>query len=528
MTFSSSLKLLVLLAVPAAGVGLYAHSREQGFCCPLLALANWSKPAPCACCCETPSGEELVAAFAEGKDAGGSDCPMFGGTPQRNLVNLIDKNVPTMWSVEEGKEKNIKWIAKLGDKAFGGPVIANGKIYVGTSNGAPRDPKIKGYRAVLMAFNEADGKFLWQIVHQSPQTPTFKMGLSEGLCSTPVVEGDGIFYVTPGCEVVRATPEGKIVWKYDMLKELKVHPFHLSNCSPLIAGDLLMLMTSNGREDNGALPSPKAPSFIAVNKNTGKLAWQSSLPGENILEGQWSNPALAVVAGKPQVIFPGGDGVLYSFEPETGKLIWKFNAHSVRPKEGEPAPYFVATPVIHGDRLYIGMGVGPDLGNPTKTAHFLCIDITKTGDASPKNLNAKDPANKGSALVWSFGGPIEPRPKTGLTTYFTPSINTCAVHDGLVYAVEERGVFHCADAKTGERYWTEDLKTNTWSSPYYVDGKVYMGCQDGSVFIFAHGKNKKLLNTIDHFESIDVPPVVANGVLYIATRSKLIAIAEKK
>ena len=39
------------------------------------------------------------------------DWPLFGGTPSRNMVNLIDKNVPTEWSVEEGKEKNIKWKA---------------------------------------------------------------------------------------------------------------------------------------------------------------------------------------------------------------------------------------------------------------------------------------------------------------------------------------------------------------------------------------------------------------------------------
>src|SRR5262245_52679727 len=57
--------------------------------------------------------------------------PMFGGTPQRNMVNLVDKNIPTMWNIEEGKKKNIKWIADLGNQSHGGPVIANGVVYVG-------------------------------------------------------------------------------------------------------------------------------------------------------------------------------------------------------------------------------------------------------------------------------------------------------------------------------------------------------------------------------------------------------------
>jgi hypothetical protein len=110
--------------------------------------------------------------------------------------------------------------------------------------------------------------------------------------------------------------------------------------------------------------------------------------------------------------------------------------------------------------------------------------------------------------------------------------NMIDVFEGLrtikVFAAEERGFLHCLDAKTGEHYWKDDLKTSVWGSPYYVDGKVMIGCQDGSLFVFAHGKTKKLINTIDHLETIEGTPVVANGVLYIATRTKLIAIVEKK
>src|ERR1700730_7183073 len=91
--------------------------------------------------------------------------PMFGGTVQRNMVNTVEKNVPTAWDVRSGK--NIKWVAELGSKAYGGPVIAGGKIFIGTNNMKPRDPQhIKDGQpidmGVVMAFNEADGKFLWQ------------------------------------------------------------------------------------------------------------------------------------------------------------------------------------------------------------------------------------------------------------------------------------------------------------------------------------------------------------------------------
>jgi outer membrane protein assembly factor BamB len=458
------------------------------------------------------------------------DWLMFGGTPQRNMVNLVDKNIPTDWSVEKDKSKNIKWIVDLGDETLAEPVVANGMILIGGNNSHPRDPKLKGRRAVLLAFTEADGKFLWQIVHDVlPVGPVMYMSRFRGLFSTPVVEADSIFYVTPTAEVVCAGTNGKVVWKYDSAKELKVQPFDAAGCSPLIVGDLLMIATGHARDSFGPLPATTAPSFIALNKKTGKLIWKSSLPGKNIFEVQWANPALAVVDGKPQVIFPGGDGVLYSFEPETGKLIWKFDAILTRPKLGAaPVNYFIATPAVVGDKLYIGMGVAPELGTAPKSSYLFCVDLRKVGDVSPKSYDPADAANRDSALVWAYGGQIEPRPKIGPFVRFSSTLSTCAVHDGLVYAVEERGFLHCLDAKTGQRYWMDDLKTAVWSSPYCVDGKVLLACQDGAFFIYAHGKTKKQIASIDMEETVNSSPVVANGVLYIATRHRLIAVAEKK
>ena len=65
--------------------------------------------------------------------------PMYGGTNQRNMANTTDKNIPESWAVGG---KNIKWAIDLGTESYSGPVIAGGKIFVGTNNGKPRDPKI--------------------------------------------------------------------------------------------------------------------------------------------------------------------------------------------------------------------------------------------------------------------------------------------------------------------------------------------------------------------------------------------------
>jgi outer membrane protein assembly factor BamB len=471
-----------------------------------------------------------VAEFALDPEPGDPAWPMFGGTVRRNMVNLTARGVPTEWSVEDGKIQNVKWSAELGTKAYGGPVIADGKVFFGTNNANPRDPKVKGpNKAVLMCFDAAGGKFLWQAVHEIPADALFNLGRAYGLCSTPCVEGKRHYYLTPGCEVVCGENDtGKVVWRYDLMAKQKVVPTHLGASSPLVVDDLVMVVTGNGIDEGGAVASPKAPSFIALRKDTGEPAWQSNLPGENIIEGQWSNPAVAVVGGKKQVIFPGGDCWLYSFEPTTGKLIWKCNCNPLR--RDDFTPYIVATPVVHEGRCYVGLGCCPDsvVEGKVKYSYFLCLDVTGSGDVSPKNFDAKDPANKGSALVWAYGGPIEPPPKKGRRNRFGKTLSTCAVHDGLVYIAEDRGYLHCLDAKTGQHYWEDDLKTGIWGSPYYVDGKVYLGNEDGDVVIYRHGKELKVLNKVEMGEGIHSTPAVAGGVLYLSTWSKLYAIAPEK
>src|SRR5262249_44749838 len=219
----------------------------------------------------------------------------------RNLVNTIDKNIPSEWSIQEGAAKNIKWSAKIGTMRTGyvAPAISGGKVFLATNNTVPSDPKVTGKKAVLKCFRESDGQFLWQIVHD-PAPPEVAEGAGgssadDGLLSTPFVDGDKLYYVTPGAEIVCADTDGKVAWRYDMLKELKVFPCYCSSCSPLVVGDRVFVVTGNGADSHdGKVPSPDAPSFAAFDKKSGKLLWSSNLPGKGILEGQWTSPAYTV------------------------------------------------------------------------------------------------------------------------------------------------------------------------------------------------------------------------------------------
>jgi outer membrane protein assembly factor BamB len=313
--------------------------------------------------------------------------------PTRNMVNLIERDLPTHWSAApDEKPKNIKWSIDLGTKTFGSPVVADGRIFVATNNGRPRDKAVKGKKAVLMALRESDGKFLWQIAHDCPDCSVYCPGDAHLLMCTPTVDGERIYYATPVGEIIcAACANGKILWRHHALKDLKEPPSYRCAASPLVFGDLVFVTNGNGVDEGDQLVAPKAPCFLALNKQTGKVVWESRLASANIIVGQWSSPTVAVVNGSPQVIYAGGDGVIYGFEPATGKLLWQCDCLPTRKKREPFGPidnYFVGNPVVVGTRLYIGMGVHPDHQHTPRASWFLCLNLGLRGDVSLKSYDA--------------------------------------------------------------------------------------------------------------------------------------------
>src|SRR5204863_986056 len=71
----------------------------------------------------------VISAFAI-SDPGTGDWPMWGGTPDRNMVSSA-KGLPTEWDIKT--KKNVKWMAELGSQSYGNPVVAGGMVFVGTN-----------------------------------------------------------------------------------------------------------------------------------------------------------------------------------------------------------------------------------------------------------------------------------------------------------------------------------------------------------------------------------------------------------
>lgn len=313
--------------------------------------------------------------------------------------------------------------------------------------------------------------------------------------------------------------DADVVWRLDMPNQLGVFPHVMSNCSPVAWGDVLFVGTSNGvDESHHRVPAPDAPSFLALDKLTGEVLWSDASPGERILHGQWSSPAVAVLGGVPQVIFAGGDGWVYSFradqwdrEAKRPIRLWQFDCN---PKESKlivggrgTRNTLVATPVIHEGLVYMATGDDPEHGEGD--GHLWCIDPTRRGDVSPQLVRrmvdgqafvvpprrvtgmvreegefAVD--NPNSAAVWQYAR--QDRNGDGKMEFdetMHRAIATAVVKDGLLFIPDYSGLLHCLDARTGKCHWTSDLRAACLSSPLVVGDRVVVCDEDGDVAVFA-------------------------------------------
>ena len=488
-----------------------------------------------------------------------NDQPQAGQRKSRNMVST-ETGLPSGFDsgtrnksdgIDLPAGSGVKWVAPLGDASYGSPVVAGGRVFVGTNNGDPRDPRMQGDRGVLMCFAEKSGELLWQLC--LPKLTKIKWADWQyiGITSPPTVEGDRAYLVSNRGEVMCLdvhgmsggnrgpfTDEGRlmaddgekplvpgpkdadILWLYDMPAELGVTPHNGSNCSILLRGDLLYVCTSQGVDwTHDHVPNPAAPSLVVLDKNTGKLVARDDFRiGPDITHGSWSSPALGEVHGQPLGFFASGSGWLYAFKPldaaspgsKPGLLqnVWRLNGHPLARTQAAPPPdhqhdstsyQVTAMPVFYKNRVYVTFT--QEAFHGMKLGRTVCIDATKAGDISR------------SGTLWSYE-------KIG------SSVSTLAIADGLVYAAGFDGRLHCLDAETGKCYWIHEAGGQVWGSPLVADGKVYLGSGKKILWVLAAGKELKVINRIHMHDAVYTTPTAANGVLYVVTNRHLYAVGK--
>lgn len=490
-----------------------------------------------------------------------ADHPQWGQRFTRNMVSS-EVGLPDRFDPATGE--NVKWSAALGTQCYATPVVAGGKVLIGTNNGEPRDARHQGDRGVLMCFDESDGTLVWQLVVPKLSEDIYLDWPEAGICSPATVEGDRVYTVTNRDEVVcldlhgmsngndgpfqaegrHASPpedpaaevgplDADILWLLDLRTAAGVHPHDSSHSGILLDGRYLYLNTNNGvNSKHDAVAAPEAPALVVVDKTTGRLIAQE---GEHIsrrlVHGTWSAPVLAETKGRRQIIFGGPDGTVYGFEALTPtssepaaatadsnavpslRCLWRFDCDPTAPKENiqkymgnrkESASNIKSTPVLDHDRIYVT--VGGDIWWGKREAWLKCIDVAKAmaqgGDVTE------------TAQLWSQ--PLQRH-----------CVSTPSVDDGLVYVADCAGRVRCLDAATGREYWVHDARGEIWASTLVADGKVFIGTRKGDFWVLAAGKERRILSSVRLESGVIGTAVAANGTLLVSTMTRLFAVSNR-
>lgn len=469
---------------------------------------------------------------------------------------------PRTGAIDPATTRNVRWTAKIGPVCYGTPVVAEGRVLVGTNETAfTNRPELAGDRGVLQCRDEETGELVWEL--NCPKRWDVKYGdwHNVGISSPPSVENGKAYLVTNRCEVVcldmnglangndgpfqdegRHCVEGEtppitphpqdadILWLTDLVTECGVRPHNASNSRVLIDGDLLYVCTSNGVDwTHTVVTAPDAPTLVCLDKSTGRILARDDFKlGGDIVHGQWSSPTLGVVGGR-KVIFQGtGTGRLFACEAMTNaeaatarasaarasgevmslRNVWVFCGDPQAQTDAGPPPpdhqhdttsyEVVANSVVGEGQLFVVFT--QELYHNLPSGWLLCLDTTLTGDTTRRG-----------GLLWAYRG-------------MTSSGSTVAVTSERLYVADGGGTLHCLDVRTGHCHWKHKMNGAVWGSPLVADGKVFIGTLRREFHVVRESERYEPLAHVRLPDQLATTPTAANGRLYLGVFGTLYCI----
>jgi len=393
--------------------------------------------------------------------------PQWRG-PSLNGVSL-ERGLPVTWS----KTENIEWTLELPAWSGSTPIVWDDRIFLNSADGDTLS---------LWAVDRARGTVLWTRPLSGGNRRMQKQNMSS---PSPVTDGRHVWAMT-GTGVLKAFDfEGQEIWTRDIQRDYGRFGLNWGYASsPLLHDDALYVQVLHGMRTDD-------PSYLLrIDKSSGRTVWRVERPTNARFESPdaYTTPALLQYGDTTEIVVTGGD-VVTGHDPSDGTELWR--ADGLNPRNNG-SYRIVASPVVHGDMIFA----------PSRERPLLALKPGGRGDVTD------------SHVIWSFNnGPDVPTPVTD-GTYF--------------YAINDRGIMWCLDAKTGEEiYGRQRLPPATYSgSPVLADGKIYITNEDGVTVVVQAGPTFAVLAENDFGEYTLSSPAVADGRLYIRTDSFLYAIRE--
>ena len=366
------------------------------------------------------------------------------------------RNFPKNWS----SRNNIIWKTALPGRGHSSPIHDGKDIWVTTAletpateeekkerlkenNGLPTVTVLSKLSLRALKINPTSGEILRDIEVFKKNRPQWVHKLNSYASPSPLID-DGRLFLHFGAygNACIDSESGKIIWKNNE-KRLWVMHENGPGSSPVLWKNL-MIFHLDGSDNQ---------SIVALQKDTGKIAWQTTRSGEMRENPQfqksYSTPIIEKFNGQSGLISCAADWV-YGYNPENGKELWKI-------KYGILGFSNVARPVVDHGMIFL-------------STCFMKAEIHAyqyEGLVTPK-------------LAWKMtkGAPKMPSP--------------ILVGDQL-YIVNDGGILSCVNAKTGELDWRERLDGEFSASPTFANGLLYLSDRAGKTTVIRPGKSLQII-----------------------------------
>jgi outer membrane protein assembly factor BamB len=394
--------------------------------------------------------------------------PQWRG-PSLNGIST-ESNLPVKWT----KTENIAWKLPLPAWSGSTPIVWGDRIFLNVAeNGS----------LFLWAVDRTKGEAIWKRHLSDGDHREQKQNMST---PSPVTDGTSVWVMT-GTGILKAFDfAGKELWTRDIQKEYGRFGLNWGyGSSPMLYEDSLFVQVLHGMKTDD-------PSYVLrISKTNGRTIWRQERPTTARMESpdSYTTPTIVRNGNDLELVITGGDAVT-GHDVNTGKELWR--ANSLNPTN-DGSYRIVASPVVHGNLIIA----------PSRERPMLVMRPGGRGDVAK------------SHIMWEFqNGPDVPTPVT----------------DGAyVYAVNDRGIMWCLDAKTGkEIYGKMRLRPSTYSGSFTLaDGKLYITNEDGLTTVVRAGPKFEILAENDFDDYTLSSPAVSDGQIFIRTTGALWAIGQR-
>jgi len=430
-----------------------------------------------------------------------------------------------------GPAKNVIWKTAL-PAGHSSPVLTKDRIFV---------TAFDKEKLLVICLDRASGKILWQ--KEVPRTQTGRLQNVNGPASpSPVTDGSNVYVFFQDYGMLSYDVNGKLRWK------VPLGPFNMFygfGASPILVDDKVILPVDQD--------SPSS-YLIAIDKNSGHVRWKVERP---VVISGYSTPIVYQPKQGPKQIVVPESFQLSAYSVADGKRVWWVRGLACEMKS-------IASQ--DGEYLYIN-GWGFPQNQPGRQIPTISFEealarydkdkdgkITKAeavGDTPmdkmvngafeafdtnrDEKLDAKDwevframMASENGLLAIKMGGQGD-QTATAIRWRYTkpvPQVPSTLLYKGVLYMINDSGILLSFDPATGNVIKQGRLHgaiDKYFSSPVAADDKVFLIGQGGQVSVLKAAGDWEVLAVNELDDECFATPAIADGRLYIRTRSALYA-----